>query len=146
MKREVKNILVGADIEIFLKDIFGRPYSAEGLIGGTKETPKAISDKGHAVQEDNVSAEFNIPAATSGEQMVSDIRFVLDYLSSAVPKGLFLNIVPSAIFSPEQLMTGQAQMFGCEPDYNYYTKKKNPKPDSNTMLRSCGKIACHLIQ
>lgn len=134
----MKNIKIGADPELFLaKD--GQVTSAEGVIGGTKEEPQPISEDGHAIQEDNVMIEFNIPACTTSEDFVNNIEFVKDYLETMVGlKGYGLDFRASAIFPMTQLRTEQAMRFGCEPDFNVYLGDENKPPESTGDLRCCG--------
>lgn len=134
----IENVTIGADPELFLeKD--GQIISAEGLIGGTKHEPLAISEEGHFIQEDNVMAEFNIPPCATAEEMIYNIGFVKDYLEIlASMNGAKLNYSASAMLAPEFLNTPQAKEFGCMPDYNVYKKSTNPSPKKNTKLRSCG--------
>jgi len=134
------NIRVGADPELFLIDAGGNYISAIGIIGGTKENPRWIRDDGCAVQEDNVAVEFNIPPAVEVDKFIEAINFNLDYLSSLVKeRGLSLSITASADFSKEQLNNPKAQQFGCEPDYNCWTMRPNPRPKcANKQLRSSG--------
>lgn len=121
----IKNVKIGADPELFLikeKEVI----SAEGLIGGTKNEPKIISDEGHAVQEDNVMVEFNIPPSENEEDFLNNINFVKDYLkqNGRIHKSI-LHIVPHAKLKPEYLKTDQAKSFGCEPDFNVYNMEEN---------------------
>ena len=132
-------ISIGCDPELFLEDNNGNIVSAEGLIGGTKSKPRPISDNGHSVQEDNIMVEFNVPPSYTSGEFVENINFVKDYLQGYVKdKKLTLNYSASAIIDDKYLNTNQAKLFGCEPDFNVYLKDMNPKPDSNTKLRSCG--------
>lgn len=134
----MKNIKIGADPELFLeKD--GVIISAEGMIGGTKEEPRKITKDGHAVQEDNVMIEFNIPACETKEDFIFNLNFVKSYLDTLVGmKGCNLNFSASAELAEDQLNTEQAQEFGCEPDLNVYLEGENPKPVGSGTLRSCG--------
>lgn len=133
-------MLVGADPELFLQTLEGKLKSSVGLIGGTKDNPRPISKDGHAVQEDNVAVEFNIPPSDSAAKFVSNITHVLSYLERyAAERGLVFSKLPAASFPEEELQTLEAQVFGCEPDFNAYTLEPNPRPfcpDLN--LRSCG--------
>lgn len=133
-------IVVGADPELFLQTLEGKLRSSVGLIGGTKTSPRPISEDGHAVQEDNVSVEFNIPPSDSAEKFVHNINHVLAYLKGyAAEKGLVFSKLPAASFPEEELMTMEAQVFGCEPDFNAYTLEANPRPFcADLNLRSCG--------
>jgi len=109
---------IGADPELFLKDATGKFISSIDLIGGSKAYPRPI-DKGCAVQEDNVSVEFNIPPCENELDFVNSLNYTLEYLKDfAKHSGLELAIVPSAEFSDDQLEHPRAQEFGCEPDYN----------------------------
>ena len=48
-------------------------------------------------------------------------------------------MVASGSFDDDQLNTQAARQFGCDPDYNVYTKRANPHPHTkNKNLRSAG--------
>ena len=133
-------IRVGADPELFIRrkgtTIF---FPACGLVGGTKQRPKKIDNRGHAVQEDNVMVEFNIrPAKTRGEFVESN-KFVLGYLTAALPE-FDLDICASARFDEALLAKAgyQAMVFGCDPDYNAWTWEVNSSPEARTNLRTAG--------
>lgn len=133
-------IVVGADPELFLQTLAGKLKSSVGLIGGTKYEPRFISKEGHAVQEDNVAVEFNIPPSASAEEFVKNINHVLAYLKGyAAEKGLVFSKLAAASFPEDELQTIEAQVFGCEPDFNAYTLDTNPRPEcDDPNLRSCG--------
>lgn len=121
---KIKNLTVGCDPEMFLRDIkTGEFVSSIGLIGGSKEHPKPITRSGHCIQEDNVSVEFNVPPSNNSDDLVKHIQFVKEYITDTIakPLGLELACVPSALFSAEQLDNEKAQTFGCEPDFNAWT-------------------------
>ncbi len=130
---------IGADPELFLSDAQGNFVSSIGLIGGSKDNPRPIG-QGCAVQEDNVAVEFNIPPCDSLESFVKGLNYNLTYLDNfAKEKGLTLAIVPSADFPKEQLANPAARVFGCDPDYNAWTRGMNPRPKcDNKNLRSAG--------
>lgn len=127
-KKKIINITIGCDPEVFLKEINSDKFiSAIGLIGGSKKYPKPITNEGHFIQEDNVSAEFNIPPCKTAEEMVKHITFVKDYIEDTIakPNGLIVCVVPSALFDPDQLANDTALEFGCDPDENAWTNETN---------------------
>lgn len=132
---------LGCDPELFLQHMTtGQFISSVGLIGGTKDFPMPIGE-GCAVQEDNVSVEFNTPPCASADAFVASINYTKDYLTKrAADLGLKLCIKPSAVFDDEQLNSEGAQTFGCEPDFNAWLGgQQNPRPSAaNKNLRSAG--------
>lgn len=133
------NITLGADPEIFICNE-KETVSAEGLTnGGTKQEPKPISEDGHAIQEDGIMFEYNIPACKTEDEWVSAHKFCLDYLSVlADVNGYMLSDKVSDKVNKKYLKSAQASTFGCEPDYNVYAKSINEAPDNNTNLRCAG--------
>lgn len=132
-------ITVGADPEFFFKDSrTSQVVPAVGTIGGTKEKPIPIPDlgRGFAMQEDNVMAEYNIPAAEDSAQFARSIvggwRGVALYVQSKHP-----HMVPDVgacarLFTDEQLNNSQAMTFGCSRDFNAYEQGRAlPSPDPN---------------
>jgi hypothetical protein len=135
----MRKITLGCDPELFLENENGEIVSAEGLIGGTKKAPKYITTDGHAIQEDNIMVEFNIPPSSTCADFINNIKYVKNYLNNIFKnQNLKLNYSASAILDKKYLNTNQARMFGCEPDFNVYLKAQNNKPNSDTRLRSCG--------
>lgn len=135
---QIKNVLRGADPELFLTNLEGKPVTAIGRIGGSKSFPRDLGN-GFALQEDNVAVEFNIPPASNSKQFKASIQYVLEYLKQELnPQGLLLDISATADFTEAQLMHPQAQELGCEPDYNAWTGLVNPRPIAPPTLRSSG--------
>lgn len=132
-------ITLGSDPEIFIQDEV-EIVSAEGLTeGGTKHNPKSITDKGHAIQEDGIMFEYNIPPCNNVEEWVDNHELCKDYLSIlAKAHGFKFSDKASAEINPKYLQTAQATTFGCEPDFNVYDKCVNESPSSNTNLRCAG--------
>jgi len=133
------NITLGADPEIFIcndKEI----VSAEGLTdGGTKHSPKKISEEGHAIQEDGIMFEYNIPPCKTEDEWVNAHKFCIDYLSIlADVNGFSLSDKVSDVINKKYLKSAQATTFGCEPDFNVYLKSINEPPSNNTNLRCAG--------
>lgn len=133
---------LGCDPEIFLFDAAANKYiSSVGLIGGSKDVPRPIDAEGNAVQEDNVTVEFNTPPCKTVEDFKKHIKFNLDWIRTrAAEMGYEVAIKPSARFDDDQLETEGAQTFGCEPDFNAWTRgSQNPRPNAaDGNLRSCG--------
>ncbi len=131
---------IGADPELFAVDGNGKFKSVIGILQGTKEHPFEIRPDGCAVQVDNVAAEFNIPPSTSAEQFIEAINFNLNYITRVLEAHECKPaIVASAEFSSDELADPAAQVFGCDPDFNAWTGRKNPRPMSrNRALRVSG--------
>lgn len=138
MSKIITNVTLGCDPEVFLeKD--GVIISAVGKIGGTKAEPKPISDNGHAVQEDNVAIEWNIPPSKNVDEFLENNNLVKNYLDAiTTAMGCNLNFSASAELSDKELDSDQARLFGCEPDFNAYTRSMNNPPEAGGNLRSCG--------
>jgi hypothetical protein len=68
--QNIHQITLGADPELFIKNDT-EIVSARFDKGGTKSSPKQISQQGHAIQEDGIMFEYNIPPAvlTNGYQI-----------------------------------------------------------------------------
>lgn len=133
---------LGADPEVFLFNPNTNEFmSSVGLIGGSKIFPRAIDDMGNAVQEDNVTVEFNIPPCKTAADFIKHINFNKEWISTRAKElGFEMMIKPSAKFSDEQLNSEGAQTFGCEPDFNAWQwGMENPHPETEDhSLRSCG--------
>ena len=130
---------IGADPEVFLQDkISGKYKSAVGLIGGTKRKPFVIDSDGNALQEDNVAVEFNTSPSLDCRRFIQMIHKNLDSIKRLLPAHS-ISTESAWSFDQDELNTPAAQMFGCEPDYNAWTGKRNPKPFAEDMcLRSAG--------
>jgi len=133
---------IGADPEVFVGDGVG-VRSIIGKIGGTKELPLPLLNlgEGFAVQEDNVALEFNIPPSKHKAEFVAHICKATDFLGMMVQNMFGYQLVhDSAISFPEaELNVPAAHVFGCDPDYNAWTRARNPRPKAKDKnLRSCG--------
>jgi len=132
----------GCDPEVFMADLKGNLKSSVGLIGGSKSHPMELPlGKGFAVQEDNVAMEFNIPPANGAAEYVSHIRKTLGFLEQTIQQAYGFKIVnqSAAVFPDAELNSDAARMFGCDPDYDVWTGRKNPRPSApDKNLRSCG--------
>jgi hypothetical protein len=135
----MSEILVGADPELFVKDAAGNMSAAIGKIGGSKQSPRAC--KLGALQEDNVLAEYNIDPAHSVQEWLTNNHTVRNELDVVLkPHALSTVVESSHEFTQAQLVGWgeQALQFGCDPDYNAYTMKRNASPDPYQVLRTAG--------
>lgn len=130
----MSKILLGADPEIFVSKA-GKLVSAHGLIKGNKRDPFKV--KNGAVQVDGMALEFNIDAAGSEAEWMTNLNGVLDILASMVPE-YKLECIPVADFGFEYIKSqpDEAKEMGCEPDYDAYTVDVNPRPNGELPFRS----------
>ena len=133
----INRVTIGADPEVFFKNDRGLVVPACGMIGGTKTAPIPVPYG--ALQEDNIMGEFNIDPCTDVDSFIRNINHVYeDMVDKALAQGLTVATRASArvpMFLLEQYP--QAMEFGCEPDYNAYTGRENPTPDTDSTLRTC---------
>lgn len=125
---------VGCDPEVFVqKD--GSFHSAYGLIKGDKANPTPVALG--AVQVDGMALEFNIDPANNEQEFIHNIGTVLDQLASMVPDYRIM-AVPVANFGYEYIKAQpeEAKELGCNPDFNAYTGKENPRPNADLPFRT----------
>lgn len=133
----MNKLLIGCDPEIFVKSKkTGQYVSAHGLIPGTKDTPHRV-EKG-AVQVDGMALEFNTDPASTAEEFLDNVQTVMAQLEAMLPDDLVLALDPTATFTKAHfdLQPEEAKELGCEPDFNAYTMKENPRPDNTTTMRT----------
>jgi hypothetical protein len=126
----------GTDPEIFVKrKDTAKLESAYGLIHGTKDQPFRV--KGGAVQVDGMALEFNIDPVDNFKEFNENINTVMDILGRMVPRHEFV-IEPVAHFGKAYIdsQPEDAKRLGCDPDYNAYTGKANPRPDAEFPFRT----------
>src|SRR5512139_3190107 len=131
---------VGADPEIFLQDKDGKHISSIGYINANKWAPLQIPDmpKGFTLQEDNVSLEYGIPPAASADEFVAHIQAVMQKSLEYLPE-LSFSKLSCVIFHKDQMVHPAAHIFGCEPDFDAWTKDVNPAPKpGHEYMRSAG--------
>lgn len=118
---------LGADPELF---VFNgeQPVSAHDLIPGTKVKPFPVP--GGAIQVDGTAAEFNINPSKTFEEFNTNIDLVLENLQAHLPEGHVLKAVPVVTWSEEYFLRLPyvAKELGCQPDFNAWTGRPNPKP------------------
>jgi hypothetical protein len=134
---------IGSDMEVFAKrKDTGEHVAICGLIGGTKEDPLQLEGmaEGFMIQEDNVALEFNIPPAMYREYFVEYMRIARNRITDILDKFNFeMSVEASVSFDTKELTHPNALVFGCEPDYNAWSKTENIKPRCNDpTLRTAG--------
>ena len=131
---------LGTDPEVFLQDIAGNPISAIGYINADKWNPMQIPDmpEGYTLQEDNVSLEYGVPPSASADEFVQHITAVMEKSKEYLPN-LSFSKLSCIVFPEEQMNHPSAHIFGCEPDFNAWTKEVNKKPEPpHPFMRSAG--------
>lgn len=130
---------LGADPEVLLyNETMGEFIPSIDLIGGSKAAPMPVT--GGAVQEDNVTAEFNIDPvnADDHEMFVAGIINVYEQLQAvALSKFLSVKVAASAEYNSCWLEDPRARMSGCDPDMNAYTGENNVYPPLLTTKFRC---------
>lgn len=140
----LNNITIGADPELFIVDNNGKVISSVGLIPGEKGKPYVAEDmpKGFGLEIDNILAEFNIPPCNREEAFINNIEYMKAYIDRFVKDKnpeYGIECIASRTVEDDQLQSEEAKLFGCDPDYNVYTNRANPRPVAkNTNLRSAG--------
>lgn len=131
---------LGSDPEVFLQDAQGNPVSSIGYINADKWNPLQIPDmeKGYTLQEDNVTLEYGIPPAASADEFIHHINAVMEKSKEWIPN-LSFSKLSCIVFPEEQMVHPAAHIFGCEPDFNAWTKDVNPAPcPPHPYMRSAG--------
>lgn len=136
-------VTLGCDPEMFLADAAGALRSSIGLIGGSKYQPRPLDELGDGfiVSEDNVAVEFGVPPASTVDEWNDYINSTVKYLEEKMQQfhGLHFTKLSAAVFPAQELQHPDALVFGCEPDFNAWTGKVNPRPAAvDQALRSAG--------
>lgn len=127
-------IMIGADPEIFVKDVNGNLLSAHNMIPGTKKDPFKVA-KG-AVQVDGMALEFNIDPAEHEAMFIENINHVMAQMKKMIPHEFFINPVANFGFEMLKAQPKEALELGCDPDYNGWTGDANPRPDGDRPFRT----------
>jgi hypothetical protein len=127
MKQPTEDFTIGADPEAFCEKDQQLIAVQNCGIQGTKEKPQWLP-AGSNVQRDNALIEFAIPPAKGKVQFVQHIGDALMDVMDVLPDGVDIKIIPSAHFPLAQLTHEECKEFGCSPDMNAWTRKKNDPP------------------
>lgn len=136
-------IKIGADPELFVREKkTGNIISAHTLVPGSKIEPYPVPLG--AVQRDGTAAEFNITAANSGGEFITNIATVMDSLRKMIGSDYELVPEPTVMFEPTYFksLPDEVRELGCNPDWNAWTGDLNERPDgdSTTMRTGAGHI------
>lgn len=120
-------LTLGADVEVFLQETSTHAFiPSNTFFEYTKDEP--LEAYGYQFSKDNVSFEFATPTATSGLEFVNYINEGLKLVRQYVPSNLTINYDVSSATFPQNQLTGENAIFGCDPDYSAYTGQMNFKP------------------
>lgn len=131
-------ILIGADPEVFVKNAEGKNVSAHSFCPGTKDQPVQLTAR-CSVQLDGTAMEFNIEPTPDAAGFHENIMSALMNMRRYLPAGHTLDISPSVEYDEETwaAIPDSAKELGCNPDWDAYTGKQNPRPDgASTRLRT----------
>lgn len=134
----MREFTVGADPEMFLC-IEGTTdfVSAHNMFPGTKLDPYPVL--GGAIQVDGMAAEVNINPAKDRVEFLRNIQTVMKGLEEHLPPGVSISHgTPVAHFEPfvMDMQPPEAKELGCDPDYNGWTGKANPRPNGEVLFRT----------
>lgn len=120
-------IRIGGDPEFFLQHNEALT-SSRGLLGGSKNEPRKLEHG--SVQEDNIMLELNLQPASTLQEFNGNIQALLNEVRShlAGTQTALLVHSPEVLLTNELKMRHEAQEFGCEPDYNAWTGRRNKTP------------------
>jgi hypothetical protein len=139
------DVLVGADPEFFVKRN-GHWVSAHSYKCGTKKDP--MPTKHGFIQNDGMALEVNVLPAMTEDAFVENAWGVISDLREFLrgqDKTADIYAVPSVHFGKKtwDYAPAEAKELGCEPDFNAYTMKMNPRPkvtDKITFRTGAGHI------
>lgn len=136
-----RRLLIGADPEVFVRNIRTGTYFAAFDMPGSKAKPRPTTHGG--MQVDGCALEFNIhPAATKGE-FIRNLHMTLADLKRELKDkhpNAEVVIEPMATF-PESYfkkLPKHVKILGCDPDFNAYTLAENKMPKITKPIRSAG--------
>lgn len=128
---------LGYDIEYAVKNNKGKIIPAGHLdTYGVKGMPEMLTNGG--IEIDCCALEITPPPATDEDGFVSHILSLLEEVKKRYSDYKFLT-KPSYTFKEKELEgIPHAYNMGCSADFNAWTRRENPKPNSPSGLRSFG--------
>lgn len=144
-KKPTIRLSLGADPELFVRDIecheYGGIIPVCGWLGGTKGQPQPLDDasRGYFVQEDGITAEFNIPPAASATEFTDTVTCAVTLLQhriTAKSENYRLYPAPYVELPQEYLMRyyPDSYRFGCSPEFDAYAEGAPVPPVSENDL------------
>ena len=135
--------VLGADPEVFAFDREQQAYvgpGIHGLVPGSKYMPFLLPDDIGAVQVDGMAVEFNSPPCDTPLAFEKAIATVINFIKSNLPPVIELHFKPTVYFSEAEMSIQRPEdlLLGCEPDYNGWTLRQNPRPLAPALMRSAG--------
>ena len=131
-------LYVGADPEFFVKRN-GHWISAHGFKCGTKKQPTLTAHG--AMQNDGTALEVNVKPSETVHEFLTNTWGVINDLREFVKKQdktADIYTKPAVVFGKSMwgYVPDEAKVLGCEPDYNAYTLRQNPRPDASGRMRT----------
>lgn len=137
----MQSLLIGCDPELFVFNNGSQEFiSAHDIFPGTKYDPHPVGTIG-AVQVDGTAFEFNIRPSSTSAEFIRNINGVLHFarihLKNVAPD-LEFKTEPTALFNQTYFdnLPAFPKLLGCEPDFNAWTGKVNPKPKTKLPMRT----------
>ena len=126
MHQHIPKFTIGCDPEVFLLDTINKKYvPSEWFFRGYDKKNTLNFGEGFELLCDNVMVEFNTPPAKSLEEFVHNISYAINYIDAQLPPEFTTQVVSEAQFDNETAESCSNFLeFGCAPDYNIYTGKK----------------------
>jgi hypothetical protein len=146
MTNQQLDLKIGADPELFLWNTQERFFtSAAGWVPGTKHNPEKVACG--AIQTDGLAAEINIDPAQNENDFVYNLNSVELIIENLLPLYLVKYYAPYVEFPIpywDHAVSAIEKQIGCDPDFNAYTKEKNPPPTEEAVLAPIRTAAGHV--
>jgi len=123
----MRNLLVGADPEVFVQDIETKEIcSSIDILPGTKEDP--YKTKHGYVHRDNVLAEINVKPANNPTDFCKNVQNVLCDLKELLKeRGKTYSVTTSHELHEKYISHYMAKRFSCDPDFNVWRLEDPPR-------------------
>ena len=132
-------ISTGSDPEFFITDTEGHIVSSHtAKVKGNKDKPYPLGCG--FMHRDNVLMELNVPPSTTEEEWIANHKLCLAQATSEISDNYKYKVadIASVYMDSDELWHPEAMIFGCDADYNVWTRSKNSPPKQDGTLRSAG--------